>query len=187
MKQIHLLGLFTLIVTVIGFGQSSLNGIKSKVDHETSENWKTIDESDYSIQYPETFILDKSGQMGMEFILFSEQTSAQDLFRENVNLMIQDLTGQNIDLNKYVDISESQIKTMVTEVNLIESKRLTFKNKELQRVIFTGKQGQFDLKWLQFYWVENNKSYVLTLTCEIKQYDNYASVGEKIMKTFTIK
>jgi hypothetical protein len=187
MKQIHLLSLFTLIVTFVGCGQSSTNGTNSEVDYEISENWKSIDETDYSIQYPKTFILDKSGQMGMEFILFSEQTSAQDLFRENINLMIQDLSGQNMDLNKYVDISENQIKTMVTEVNLMESKRLTINNKEVQRVIFTGKQGQFDLKWLQFYWVENNKSYVLTLTCEIKQYDNHALVGEQIMKTFTIK
>jgi hypothetical protein len=187
MRQIHLLGFLTLIVTFVACGQSSKSKTKTEVVSGNFENWKSIEETDYSIQYPEIFTLNKPGQMGMDFVLMSEQTSKQDLFRENVNLTIQDLTGQNIDLNKYVEISENQIKTMVTEVNLIESKRLTDKNKELQKVIFTGKQGQFDLKWLQFYWVENNKSYVLTLTCEINQYDNYVSVGENIMNTFKIK
>ena len=146
-----------------------------------------LDETDYSIQYPDTFDLDKSGQMGMSFILLSKQTSQQDLFRENVNLLIQDLTGQNIDLDKYVEISEGQIKTMITDGDLLESKRLTDKNKKFQRVIYTGKQGQYDLKWQQFYWVENKKAYVLTLTCEINQYNKYVSVGENIMKTFMIK
>ena len=84
-------------------------------------------------------------------------------------------------------ISEGQIKTMITDGNLIKSKRLSDKKKEFQRVIYTGKQGQFDLKWQQFYWVENEQAYVLTLTCEIDQYDNYVSVGEEIMKTFMIK
>jgi hypothetical protein len=188
MRQLHLLGFFAMIVAFVACGQSSQKESKTEeIKIETPENWKVLNESDYSIQYPDTFDLDKSGQMGMSFILLSKQTSQQDLFRENVNLLIQDLTGQNIDLDKYVEISEGQIKTMITDGNLIESKRLTDKNKEFQRVIYTGKQGQFDLKWQQFFWVVNKKAYVLTLTCEINQYDNYVSVGEEIMKTFMIK
>ncbi len=187
MRQLHLLGFFALIATLVACGQSTPKETKTEVQSEFPENWESLDETAYSIQYPDTFDLDKSGQMGMSFILLSKQTSQQDLFRENVNLLIQDLTGQNIDLDKYVEISEGQIKTMITDGNLIESKRLTDKNKEFQRVIYTGKQGQLNLKWQQFFWVVNKKAYVLTLTCEINQYDNYVSVGEEIMKTFMIK
>lgn len=188
MRQLQLLGFFALIIAFVACGQSSKKESKTEeVITETPENWKIHTESDYSIQYPDTFDLDKSGQMGTSFILLSKQTSQQDLFRENVNLLIQDLSGQNIDLDKYVEISEGQINTMITDGILIESKRLSNKNKEFQRVIYTGKQGQFEFKWQQFYWVENKKAYVLTLTCEINQYDNYVSVGEEIMKTFVIK
>ncbi len=187
MKQLHLLGFFALIIAFVACGQSSQKETKTEVKSEIPENWKSLDESDYSIHYPDTFDLNKSGQMGASFILLSKQTSQQDLFRENVNLLIQDLTGQNIDLDKYVEISEGQIKTLITDGNLLESKRLTDRNKEFQRVIYTGKQGQFDLKWQQFYWIENKKAFVLTLTCELNQYDKYVSVGEKIMKTFMIK
>lgn len=188
MRQLQLLGFFALVLAFVACGQSSQKESKKEdIKTETHKNWKTLSESDYSIQYPDTFDLDKSGQMGMSFILLSKQTSQQDLFRENVNLMIQDLSGRNIDLDKYVEISEEQIKTMIMDGNLIGSKRMTDKNKEYQRLIYTGKQGQYDLKWQQLYWVENNKAYVLTLTCEVKQYNNYVSVGEEIMKTFIIK
>ncbi len=188
MRQLQLLGFFALIIALVACGQTPQKDSKTEeLNSEIGESWKTLSESDYSIQYPDTFDLDKSGQMGMSFVLLSKQTSRQDLFRENVNLLIQDLTGQNIDLDKYVEISEGQIKTMLTDGKLIESERLTNKNKNFQRVIYTGKQGQFDFKWQQLYWVENKKAYVLTLTCEINQYDNYESVGEKIMRTFRIK
>lgn len=181
MKQIQLVGFFALVLTLIACGQAQQKEI------ETEENWKSLDKKDYSIQYPDTFELDTSGQMGMDFILFSKKSSQQDSFRENVGLLIQDLTGQNIDLDKYVEISEEQINTMITNSKIIASKRVSKNNKEYQRVIYTGKQGQFDLKWQQFYWVENKKAFVLTLTCEENKYDKYSTVGKAIMKTFVIK
>jgi hypothetical protein len=187
MKQLPVLVLYVLMIAVVACGQTSQKKIKSEVKTETPENWKSLDEPDYSIQYPDTFEIDKSGQMGMRFILLSRQTSQKDLFRENVNLIIQDLSGQNIDLDKYVEISEGQIKTMIPDGHLLESKRLTENNKAYQSVIYTGKQGQFNLKWQQFYWVAHKKAFVLTLTCEEDQYDKYVSVGEEIMKTFRIK
>ena len=65
---------------------------------------KTIDEFNFTIQYPDSFELNNSGLMGTTFILFSKQTSQQDLFLENINLIIQDLI-YNPDLerplNKY--------------------------------------------------------------------------------------
>lgn len=178
-RQIILFGLTAILISLTACGQITQKNIPN--------DWKSLNESDFAIQYPDTFDLDKSGQMGLSFILLSKQTSQQDLFRENVNLLIQNIAGKNIDLNKYVEISENQIKTMITNWNLIESKRLSENSKKFQRVIYTGKQGQFDLKWQQYYWVENKKAYVLTLTCEQNQYDNYVSVGEGIMKTFKIK
>ncbi|TVR78591.1 MAG: hypothetical protein EA412_08265 [Chitinophagaceae bacterium] len=155
---------------------------------EIPENWKVLNKANFTIHYPDTFELDKSGHMGSSFMLLSNQTSEHDFFRENINLIIQDLKGYNINLDQYVEISEGQINTMITDGNIIESERVKGNNnRELHKIIHTGKQGLFDLKWLQYYWVVNEKAYVLTLTTEINQFDNYLTVGEKIMNTFKIK
>ena len=124
--------------------------------------------------------------MGTSFILFSPLTSQQDQFKENVNLIIQDLTGYNLDLDKYVEISEGQIKTMITDGKIIESKRITSRTLNYQRVIYTGKQGIFNLKFEQYYWVVGNKAFVLTLTCEETQFDNYQVTGEKVLNSFNL-
>lgn len=149
--------------------------------------WETLDGKGYTVQYPSDWQLDKSGQMGTSFILFSALASDTDQFKENVNLLIQDLTGYDLDLNKYVEISENQIRTMVTDGNLILSKRMKKEGKEFQKTIYTGSQGIFKLKFEQYYWVIGNKAYVLTLTCELSQFDAYKETGERILENFRLQ
>lgn len=183
MKQIQLLVQTFLFFSLITFGQSTQKSTRK----ESENRWKVLNETNYSIQYPDNWDLNKSGQMGSSFVVFSRLTSPQDKFRENVNLIIQSLQGQKINLDKYVEISEGQIKTMVTNGNLIESKRLNLNGHEFQKVIYTGDQGVFKLKFEQYYWVINGQAYILTLTCERNQFDTYKSTGEKIINSFRLK
>lgn len=149
-------------------------------------DWNILKKESYKINYPKNWELNESGQMGTSFILLSPMTYQKDQFRENVNLLVQDLTGYNLDLDEYIEISEDQIKTMITNAKIIENKRVTSQNLDYQRVIYTGKQGNFNLKFEQFYWIIGHKAFVLTLTCEETQFDSYKLVGEKILKSFKL-
>jgi len=179
MKRITLLVLTSLFL--ISFAESQTT--KSN----TQNDWKTLDENGYSIKYPDGWELNKSGQMGTSFMLLTQLSSAQDKFRENVNLIIQDLTGQNIDLSKYVEISEGQIKSLGANGNLLESKRLNSNGKNFQKVIYSLKQGIYNLNIEQYYWVEKDKAFVLTLTCETSEFPKYKETGEKILNSFKLK
>lgn len=178
MKTIKLIGILVLFTNLIACSQTAENKTK------TLDGWKSITEDNYSIDYPDDWELNKSGQMGTSFILFSPLSSEQDQFKENVNLLIQDLTGHNLDLDKYVEISEGQIKTMITDGEIIESKMITAETLNYQKVIYTGKQGIYNLKFEQYYWVIGDKAFVLTLTCEENQFNNYQVTGEKILNSF---
>jgi hypothetical protein len=182
MKKTHLSGLIFLFFSLISFGQTT----QKNTVQATKTSWKVLKETKYSIQYPDNWELNKSGQMGSNFVVFSKLTSPQDKFRENINLIIQNLQGQKINLNKYVEISEGQIKTMITNGNLIESKRLNQNGHEFQKVIYTGDQGIYKLKFEQYYWVLNGQAYVLTLTCEKNQFNTYKLTGEKILNSFRL-
>ena len=149
-------------------------------------NWKTINESTYSIQYPDNWELNTEKSMGTSFIIFSEQTSSEDKFRENINLIIQNLEGYNLNLDDYVAISEEQISKMVTNGIIFESKRLNTNNTEFQKVIFTGKQGIFQLKFVQYYFIKDEKAYVLTFTCEEIQYEKYIFITDQILDSFLL-
>lgn len=173
-----------LLFTLIACGQTSVKQESDVNKAKAIEGWKTLNENNYSIQYPSNWELNQNGQMGTSFILLSSLENNKDQFRENVNLIIQDLTGRNIDLDKYSEISEGQVKTMITNSKLIESKRIKNGNKEYHQLIYTGDQGEYHLKFDQYYWVENEKAYVLTLTCEQSAFLNFKEIGENILNSF---
>jgi len=182
MKILKIIGVLVFIVNLTVYAQTS----EKETQTEILKGWKSLTENNYSISYPNNWELNKSGQMGTNFILFSPLSSEQDQFKDNVNLLVQDLTGHNLNLNKYVELSEGQIKTMITDGKMIESKRITTKTLDYQKVIYTGKQGVFNLKFEQYYWVVKANAYVLTLTCEESQFDNYKTIGEKILDSFSL-
>lgn len=174
MKKI--LFLIILVINLNAFGQLK------------ESSWKTIDESTYSIQYPENWELNISETMGTSFILLSQQTSSEDKFRENINLSIQNLEGYNLNLDAYVAISEEQITKMITNGTIVESKRIIFENKtEFQKIIFKGNQGLFQLKFLQYYFIKDEKAFVLTFTSEETQYEKYYIIVEQILESFLLK
>ena len=78
------------------------------------------------------------------------------------------------------------IETMITDGKLISNERLKQNGREYQKVIYSGKQGIYDLKFEQFYWVIQGNAYVLTLTCEAGQFEAYKNAGEKVLNSFIL-
>ena len=176
-----------LLISVVACGQTTTKKESGNNHSQTVKDWKIFDKTNYSIQYPQTWELNQSGQMGLSFIFISPLESDKDNFKENVNLLIQNLSGQNIDINRYTEISEGQIKTLVTNSNLIESKRMKNERGEYHKIIYSGDQGKYHLKYEQYYWVINEKAFVLTFTSEQDKFADYKEIGEKILNSFVIK
>jgi len=168
----------------IFFALLNMDTTDTKLTTSSEGDWETLTQNNYTVQYPTTWELDLSGEMGASFILFSPMESDQDLFQENVNLLIQDLTGMDVDLDKFTAISEDQVKTMVTNSNLIESVRLKPKAGEYHKIIYTGDLGTYHLKYEQYYWVMNEKAYILTLTTEMDTFEAFKETGERILNSF---
>jgi hypothetical protein len=181
--------LFTLslLFTLVSCGQSTGKKEKEEAKIQRIDGWELLNEDDYSIQYPKDWELSQSGQMGTKFILFSALENDEDQFRENVNLISQDLGSNDVDLDQYTEISENQIKTMMTNCTVYESKRIKNGSGEYQKLIYAADQGAFRLKFEQLYWIENDFAYVLTLTCEESKFSSFKELGEKIISTFTLR
>lgn len=152
---------------------------------ETSIN--THSNNQFSISYPIDWELKTDGSTAVQLYILSPLTSEEDLFMENVNVLIQDLNGQGIDLAKYASISEGQIPEMIPEGKIIESETKKSKAGDYHRIVFSGIQNEMSLIFLQYYFIHNEKAYVLTLTCEEPQFEAYKEQGEKILASFQFK
>lgn len=171
-----------------------LSSCTSKIDNNTVlgdeaiDGWKIFTEDEYHIQYPDNWDLKEPQTMGISLIMLSPLSSDTDRFRDNINLLIQDLSGQGIDMDMFVQISENQINKMLTNAKIIESERvIQDESNNYHKIIYSGKQGIFNLKFEQFYWIQNSTAYILTLTCEESQFENYKATGEKILHSFKLK
>lgn len=153
---------------------------------QDSLKWNNYKKNNYSIKYPETWQLDLSGQFNTSFILLSEQETETDSFRENINLLIQDISAYNLTLADYVKLSEEQVKNMITNSIIIENKRITNAKGEYQHIIYTGTQGKLNLRFEQYYWVLNKKAYILTFTCELESKKEMKAIGEQILTSFNL-
>jgi hypothetical protein len=171
---------------LFGFGQIPIS-TDIKAQTPSPVEWNTLDKTNFSVQYPTDWDLNDKGIMGTSFVILSQPDSATDNFRENISLLIQNLEGMNIDLDKYTEISEGQLKTLATNLNLVENKRIKNDSTTYQKVVYAADQGVFRLKFEQYYWVIGPKAYVLTFTTTEATFDRYKAVGERMMNSFYIK
>jgi hypothetical protein len=160
---------------------------QSHLDKAVSSEWKNIEQTNFSISYPGNWELNESGQTGTKFVVLSPLESVDDKLRENVNLLTQDVSAYNIDLEQFAKISENQIKAMITDAEVIESKTLSANNRFYHMLIYKGKQGQYSLEFIQYYFVIQGIAYVVTFTAEQDKFDKFKAIGEKILNSFVIK
>ena len=192
MKKLHLfLGLVLfLFINACGNKPAGESNATTKVVTkrvELERGWIYRDTTEYSIKYPADWKFQSIGQIGIQFIVTSMPTCETDSFRENINLVVEDLLGTDLTLDKYASMSEEQIKELVYNVKILKSERVKTESDEYQCIVYEGEQGKNKLTFEQYYRVSNMKAYVLTFTAGRNEYADYREIAEKIMNSFQIK
>lgn len=111
----------------------------------------------------------------------------EDEFTDNVNLLVQDLNGLDLDLDKFMKLSIDQIDSFIDESELLLNERKNKDGLSYQKIIYNGKLDKFNFKFLQYIWVIKDKSYLLTFTCEQAEFEKHKDVAEKILNSFKLK
>lgn len=173
--------LFLLLITL-----SACSTSKSTATKKVPTDWNTYSDNKVSIKHPSDWEINKK-QETLYLIIVSPRLNTLDEFSENVNLLIQDLSDYDLTLEGYVAMSIDEIKTILAGYQPILSERKKKGKTTYQKVMYTGNYGDFKLTFEQYYWVIEDKAYVLTLTCETAQFGNYQKIGEQIMESLEIK
>ena len=140
----------------------------------------------YKFQYPKSWRLDTLTKLGPELFVFSPLENESDKFSENVNVSIQNLSGQNIDLAQYKEITDKQVTDLATDSKIFESSILETNKGEFFRITYAMTQGKFRLKITTVCFIRNDRAYLATFTSELDKYDNYKKFGEQILSSFSL-
>lgn len=140
----------------------------------------------FTVQYPTDWRVDTSRLMGTELLLFSPLEGEGDLFAENVNVLIQDLSGQNIDLEKYKQITDAQLAVYANEGGVLESVIVKTGSSKCYIVHYTMSQGGLNLKILSTCIIKNEKAFLVTFSAEVDKYEQFKELGEGILSSFAL-
>ena len=162
--------------------------IQEKSNEEAVEqNFNTYKNDEFGIQlnYPNTYQV-KEGLMGTVAAFLSPLKDSTDLFQENLTVLVQDLSSQPMTLKEFTELSLSQIPQVITDANIISSEAASLAGNPANKVVYTGKQGQYNLKWMQLWTIVDTSAYLLTYTTEIDEYDDYSKEALPMVDSFAI-
>ncbi|HJS53947.1 MAG TPA: hypothetical protein VJ765_05365 [Chitinophagaceae bacterium] len=146
----------------------------------------SISRNNYKLQYPGAWSIDTSKKMGADLFVSSPSEDETDKFSENVNVLIQDLQGLNIDLEKYKQITEKQITELATDGEIIQSSIMKNATGEYFKIIYTMSQGKFKIKIVSVCVMEGDKAYLATFSSELDKYEKFRKIGEQILNSFIV-
>lgn len=172
-----LIFLFLLLLTLSVSAQQTI---------DNSDTLLKVSKERYSLSYPKFWTIDTSKMFGTDLILRSPRTDSLDDFSENMNVFVQDLHGQNYNLSKMGQESETQIKNMVTDIKIIESKLDSTASHQYYILKYSGRQGKFLLTIIQHYYLKDEVGYALTFTIKNGKETDYVPLSEKMFSSFTL-
>jgi hypothetical protein len=193
---IHLNKIFSIALSA-SFLCGQIVTAQSSGSQMVASKWQTFNRNNYSVKYPGDWDLQQSDNketgttvnatVRYQFAVLSQLESPQDQFRENVNLVIEDLNGKKLDLDEYSRLAENQLKTMMKNCKILEQKKVNKGVRPYFKIIWTWDYLTVPLKVEQYTWLLDGKAYILTFTSEQTKFAQFQKIGEKILDTFTLK
>ncbi len=150
----------------------------------TAQETYVYAEEEFEIDYPSTWRLDASKSMGPVVFFYSPPADEDDQFQENVNLLIQDLGGEEIGLKEYTKLTKEQVKDW--EADIVRMDQIKDTKDGIPEGIYEYKANQFgmELHILQRVKIKDGKAYLLTYTAGQDSYDEYLEAAEGILGSF---
>ena len=141
--------------------------------------WRYLDHESFSMRYPQQWELQHDVE-GALFCLMSSPSSPDDTFRENVNLVTEDLL-EDLPLDRYTMLTKNYLKQKFT---ITDEKKLDMDGQIFYHLILKGKDG---IHAKQFYMVKGKKAYILTFAYQPTETASIQQAGELIMLSFKPK
>jgi hypothetical protein len=101
--------------------------------------------------------------------------------------LIQDLHDQDIDLEKYRLISESQIETAFEGAILIQSELVDSPRGERYELEYTVRVNDRDMHVTSYCYILNGKAYLITFTAEETSFEAFSKIRLLMLNSFKFK
>ena len=145
------------------------------------------EEHGFSIKYPALWALEEN-KNDTAVIFYSPQENDMDFFKESVNVVVQDISGNPMNIKDYSQLAIEQMEAVFEENMIIfESEPTFFADRSGYKLVFVGKGPETDYKYMSVWTIEGLTAYQLTYTSLNSQYERYVSKVKKMQESFRIE
>lgn len=194
LKKIYFVISIVVMINLVFIGCEKQNTvIKDSIIEEKDNEYGISDNSlngDYNIICPESWTELDPSDYNAEFVILTDFEDELDTFQENINLIIQNLSENQMNLDSYLDLSLEQIRNN-DDFELIESSESVLGGFEARKIIYKTSFEQLgdenSLQLMQIFTIINNKAYLITYTAEPSSYDKYMNEVNEVINSFSLK
>jgi eukaryotic-like serine/threonine-protein kinase len=139
-----------------------------------------------TIKYPQSWERrDIDNPITGEVVAFvsAKQTEA-DKFQEKLTISVEDFSGT---LQDFSDTSTNDITKHLIKADIQKPRETTLANKSAYQLIYTGQDGENNLKSMQLFTLKGDKAYIVTYTAAIDNYNDFIQTAETMIKSFEIQ
>ncbi|GEM_PF-1516001 len=191
--KFKLLFVLLIILLIVGCTQpSSLDTPKTVDDqnlgdklHEKADlNFLEHKDLEYNVRilYPHTWKLIESKE---NIFAFQEpKRGNDDTIQENINLIMNDVSGQKVTFDQFKVLALDNLKQTVPDFILVDSSATTLAGSPAQKVVFTGFKPR--LKLVQVITLKNEITYALTFVSTPTEFERYDKTVQKMVDSFQI-
>ncbi|HLO51780.1 MAG TPA: protein kinase [Kamptonema sp.] len=142
-------------------------------------------ENNFTIKYPEKWkVKEKQNLFDPNVVTFlPPKKSGSNIYQKKIIVTIQDLSSEPMSIEKYTEVTLTQIKGL-KDAKILEESSDILANTKAYKVIFTDTEEDRNIQQMQIWTVKNNQAYIITYKASKDEYSEYLSLVEKVTSSF---
>ena len=182
MKPVRLLQL--LMILLVAAGHCLVSAALPPV---STYNAYSNNSYNFQMKYPAAWDVEE-GVMGTAVFFLSPLSGPYDQFRENVNIIVEDVSAHpGLTVDDYEIVSIDELARTITDFTIIERGRRIVSGRPARTLEFTGTQGIYQVRFLQVYTIIAGRAFVITYTAEDSQYQIYLPAVTRMIDTLSLQ
>ncbi len=137
-----------------------------------------------AIKYPSTWT--KNEQFTGAVVAFASPSGSSSGASGGIVTVVVEELSEPTTLAEYTDAAFEVINQTVTDFNLSETAATTLDNNPAHKIVYTAKQNQINLQYMQVWTIKDNKTYILTYGATQVNYDKYQAIVQDMVSSFKI-
>lgn len=184
MKHPYVYALLTALL-LIGCSSPEDSTSDASSGMEVPEGWiyYRVANPSYDLTAPVGWELDTTGKMNTSMILFTPADSTNDYFKENINLILDDVSANNLSIDAYVEQAVGMIREFITDLEQLEVK----KEGEDYWLTYLGRQGTLKASYYQRIMVKDGRAYILTYTSIDGKPSKSHALAQEVIRRFQLR